>query len=347
MGAYDRVGAYLYPERVGQPDPPETSRKTAPRSKEGGGRSRGRQLPAEDQLSGRGRNRGTGKERERFNRACKEKDLRREESEPEKAHWRQVPLRRLHPRSSPLPEFHDGGVVEVFLGGALDVVVGFAGGGGGRQGDAELIGEVERKAEILVHQSQREAWDVFAFEQIRRLYVQYTRAGHAGLQDFHEFFALQACAGDKRESFGEGINLEREDQVHGELDGLPGAVGPEVKPFLAHHAEDGLGVLQRGCVAADHEKQFAFLGAPIAAGDGRVQKTHTAFYAGGGNFAGERRGNGAGIDVGAAALERLHGAAGSPEDFFEGGRIADHGDKKIGSGSTFLRRFGELGSGGD
>src|SRR5260370_25765239 len=177
MGAYDRVGAYLCPERVGQPDPPETSRKPAPRSKEGGGRSRRRQLRTEDQLSGRGRNRGTGKERERFNRACKEhvknKDLRREESEPEKAHWRQVPLRRLHPASSPLPEFHDGGVVEVFLGGTLDVVVGFAGGGGCGQGDAELIGEVERKAEILLHQSPREAWDVFAFEQIRRLHVQH------------------------------------------------------------------------------------------------------------------------------------------------------------------------------
>jgi len=29
---------------------------------------------------------------------------------------------------------------------------------------------------------------------------------------------------DKSKGFGEGVDLEREDQVHGELDGLPGAV---------------------------------------------------------------------------------------------------------------------------
>src|SRR5437867_315854 len=90
--------------------------------------------------------------------------------------------------ASAFPEFHDGGVVEVFLGGAFDVVVGFASGGGGGQGDAELIGKVEREAEILVHEAQREARDVFAFEQIRNLYVQDAGTGHAGLQDFDELF---------------------------------------------------------------------------------------------------------------------------------------------------------------
>src|SRR5258708_29469997 len=66
--------------------------------------------------------------------------------------------------ASAFPEFHDSGVVEVFLGRAFDVVVGFAGGGGSRQSDAELIGEVEREPKILVHQAQREAREVFAFE---------------------------------------------------------------------------------------------------------------------------------------------------------------------------------------
>src|SRR2546427_570005 len=141
--------------------------------------------------------------------------------------------------ASAFPEFHDSGVVKVFLGRAFNVVVGFPGGGGGGQSDAELIGEVECEAEILVHQAQREARDVFAFEQIRRLDIQDTGAGHAGFEDFDKLFALKACAGDKSESFGEGIDLKREDQVHRELDGLAGAVGPEVKPFLAHHAEDG------------------------------------------------------------------------------------------------------------
>src|SRR5438445_5686350 len=67
------------------------------------------------------------------------------------------------PDASLFPEAHDGGVVEVFFGSAFDVVVGFAGGGSGWQGDAELIGEIEREAEILVHETQREARRIFAF----------------------------------------------------------------------------------------------------------------------------------------------------------------------------------------
>src|SRR3989442_15869801 len=67
------------------------------------------------------------------------------------------------PDASLFPEAHDGGIVEVFFGSAFDVVVGFAGGGGGGQGDAEQIGEIERQAEILVHETQREARRIFAF----------------------------------------------------------------------------------------------------------------------------------------------------------------------------------------
>src|SRR4029077_4673407 len=60
------------------------------------------------------------------------------------------------------------------------------------------------------------------------------------------------------------------------------------------------------------------------------------------NFTGKSGRNCAGIDVGAAALERLHGAAGSPENFFEGRRITDHGEEKVRRGGDFLRRFGEF-----
>src|SRR5712692_7205130 len=133
---------------------------------------------------------------------------------------------------SAFPEFHDRGIVEILLGGALDEVIGFASGGGGGKRDAELIGEVEREAKILVHQAQWKAWDVLAFEQIRRFDIEHAGARHAGLQDFDKFFAGNAGAGREGEGFGEGVDLEREDQVHPELDGLASAMRAEVKPFL-------------------------------------------------------------------------------------------------------------------
>src|SRR5258708_13397560 len=55
---------------------------------------------------------------------------------------------------SALPKLHDGRVVEVFLGRALDEVVGFAGGGRGGQSNPKLIGEVPRPAQGLLHQAQ-------------------------------------------------------------------------------------------------------------------------------------------------------------------------------------------------
>src|SRR5712692_4282427 len=184
-----------------------------------------------------------------------------------------------------LPEFHDGGVVEVFLGGALEQIGGF---------DVEDAG-----------------------------------ASHAGLHDFDKFFALDAGACRQRESFGERADLERKDHVHRELDSLTSAVRAEVKPFLAHYTEYGLGFFQRLGVAADHEDELPFFGAPVTTRDGSVQETSTTLAAGGGDLAGEHRRNGAGVHVNAAALQRLHGAVRTPQHCFQRGRIADHGEEKV------------------
>src|SRR5713226_6860022 len=111
--------------------------------------------------------------------------------------------------ASALPEFHDCGIVEVFPGGAFDVAIRFAGSGGGRQRDAELIRKVEREAEILVHKPKRKTRNVLAFEKIRRLHVQDAGPRHAGLQYLDELFARKARAGNKGQSFRERVHLQR------------------------------------------------------------------------------------------------------------------------------------------
>ena len=80
-------------------------------------------------------------------------------------------------RESPRPEFHHSGIIEVLFGGAFNVVVSFPSRGRSGQRDAELIGKVERKAEIFVHEAQGKTGNVFAFQQIGSLDVQ--NAGNA------------------------------------------------------------------------------------------------------------------------------------------------------------------------
>src|SRR5712692_3822388 len=131
--------------------------------------------------------------------------------------------------ASSFPEFHDRGIVEVLFGGAFDVIVGFARGGGGGKGNAQLIGKVQGEAEVLVHEAQGKTRDVFPFEKIRRFYVEDAGARHAGLQDFDQYFTLNASASDEGQGFGEGVHLQSEDEVHGQLDGLPGTIRAEMK----------------------------------------------------------------------------------------------------------------------
>src|SRR5689334_25192943 len=127
------------------------------------------------------------------------------------------------------PELHDGGIIEVLFGSAFDGTVDFAGGGGGRKSNAELIGEVQGEAEVFVHQAQWKTGDVLAFQEIGSFDVEDARAGHAGLHNFDEFLARDASASGERESFGESVDLQCENHVHGELDGLTSSVWAEVK----------------------------------------------------------------------------------------------------------------------
>src|SRR5260370_1410757 len=81
-----------------------------------------------------------------------------------------------------------------------------------------------------------------------------------------------------------------------------GAVRAKVKPFLAHHAENGLGLFQSLGIAANHENQLAFFGAPVTARNGRVQKMNTSLATPRGNIPGKDWRNRARVHISSAAL---------------------------------------------
>src|SRR5258708_14087732 len=95
----------------------------------------------------------------------------------------QMGAKRRQPEAgkrSTLPELHDGGIVEVFLGGAFDGAIDFAGGGSGGRGDTKLIGKGERKAEGLVPEAERENGEGRPFLGIGRFVRTKAGTGPAG-----------------------------------------------------------------------------------------------------------------------------------------------------------------------
>src|SRR6266852_9285520 len=247
------------------------------------------------------------------------------------------------------PVLEDGSVVQVLFARAFNPVVDFARGGGGGQRNAELVAEFEGQAQIFVHQAQREAGLVVATQHHWSFYVQDAGARHAGLHDFNQFFSCEACTGDQGQRFGESVHLQSQQQIHGELDGLPSAVWSEMKKFLAHRGKDRASGFESVGFAADHKQQLAFFRAPGASGDGRIQEPNASGLCSVGNFSSERGRDRAGVNINRAFFERGKGAAGfvvgvragTPENFFKRWRITNDGDEDIGGGSGFFGRSGE------
>src|SRR5271168_1864507 len=104
-----------------------------------------------------------------------------------------------------------------------------------------------------MHESQGKARWVFALKQEGRLNVQNGRTGHAGLHDLDESRALEPGGSNQSESFRQSVNLERQDEVHSQLDGLSGAIRPKVEPALTQYTKDRLGFLKHLGVSAHHE----------------------------------------------------------------------------------------------
>jgi len=250
-----------------------------------------------------------------------------------------------------LPEAHYAGIVEVVWGRAHNVVVNLAGSGGGREGNAELVGEIKSKAKILVHEAKGKAGLEIIFDHEGSFDVEDAGAGHAGLHDFDKLFAFKTGFVDQGEGLRHSGDLQSENGVHGELDGLTGAVRAEVKPLFAQDTENEFDFTKRVGFTPNHENEIAFASTPIAAGDGRVEITHTMLGAGSSNAASESRSDGAGVDVNAAGAKSGHRAIVVPlvsrENLFEGGWIADDGEQNVGSCGGFARAFSESGSGGD
>src|SRR5262249_32054762 len=80
-----------------------------------------------------------------------------------------------------LPKLEDSGVVEVLLRRPFDGVKNLAGCRRGGKRYADPVAEIEREAQVLVHETKREAWRVVGFEHERGFHVENAGAGHARL----------------------------------------------------------------------------------------------------------------------------------------------------------------------
>ena len=83
--------------------------------------------------------------------------------------------------------------------------------------------------------------------------------------------AANAARSGQRQRLGEGVDFERKQQIHRQLDGLTSAIRSHMEPALGDRGKDRLDASDGLGGAADHHHQFALFRAPGAAGDWRVQ----------------------------------------------------------------------------
>ena len=163
------------------------------------------------------------------------------------------------------------------------------------------------------------------------LAVQHGAAGQAAAEHLQRGLHVHAVRLEEDDRLGEQLDVAGDDQLVRGLDGLPGARGPDVHDRLADGVEHGLGGLEVGGLAADHDREAALDRAGLAAADRGVEYPQPGLAPGLGHAHGDVRADRAHVDVERAGLRGVGEdpvvAAG---DGLDVRRVGHHRDDHVG-----------------
>jgi hypothetical protein len=142
---------------------------------------------------------------------------------------------------------------------------------GRRERSRELIGCLEREADVLLHHRDVEPGLLGEVEQQRDARLEHRRADRSRHHYLGRELRLDPVALGEEQPLAECEDLHREADVDGELEHQPLAVGADVGDRLAELSQQRLNLDERLLVAADHDRERSALGLGDTAGDRGVE----------------------------------------------------------------------------
>ena len=143
--------------------------------------------------------------------------------------------------------------------------------GGVGQRDAERLGALQGEIEVLLVKFDPEAGRERAFDHALAVHLEDSRGREAAHQRLAHAGGIGAGLGGEQQRFGDRLDVEGDDDLIGDLGGLPVAVAADQRDVLAQLLEDRLHRVEGLLRAADHDRQRGRLGADLAARNRRVE----------------------------------------------------------------------------
>ena len=156
-----------------------------------------------------------------------------------------------------------------------------------------------------------EAGVVRARDVVRALLVEALRAGQTAAERLEGERAIKARFFREGQGLAERGQVDRDDDLVGELGEAARAQRPQMRDGLAQRLEDGERGLEIGLLAAHHDAEGGVNGALLAARHGRVEHPHTLGAEGLADLLRDERRDRRHVEIEQAFLGSFHDAVGA------------------------------------
>src|SRR5277367_6037548 len=225
----------------------------------------------------------------------------------------------------------------------------FLRGRGVRQRDPHALGALQGEVQILLVQFDPEAGREGPLDHALTMDFENPRRRKPAHQGLANLCRVGAHLGGEYQRLRYRLDVERDDDLVGDLRRLPVPVAADEGDVLTHLFEYGLHSVKYFLRAADHDREAPRLGADLAARNGRIEIVVAGLVDPTREFLGRDRRDRTHVDDDFpwCGAETLGDAARPEQHFLYLGGVGHHGDDDIGLFRDLARAFAYLAARGD